>query len=149
MRAHRVPNRRNGPRPRARTAAVALIAALCGVAPALGLARAAPPAADEATVRARELFLEGTKLFAAPQWPRAHDAFATAWALKRQYQIAANLGACEVLLGRYRDAAEHLSFYMREANRAPDVPDEERRAAAANLEQALAHVATLEVQVDA
>jgi len=47
------------------------------------------------------------------KWEEAERAFSEAWGLKQSYDIAGNLGDVEVYLGRYRDAAEHLEFSLR------------------------------------
>jgi hypothetical protein len=110
-------------------------------APAAG-SKTAPP--DALTEKTRQLYDEGRKAFAASHWAEAHASFLAAWKLTPHYQIAANLGTTEVLLGKHRDAAEHLSWYLREA---PAVKAEARREAEAQLKEALAKVGSITVEV--
>src|SRR5215212_6726576 len=93
----------------------------------------APPSSTAIDDKARELFLEGVKATEKGQWARAHAAFLAAWSLKQHYQIAGNLGTAEAKLGKWRDAATHLSMYLREA---PKAKVEERKSAEALLTQA-------------
>lgn len=44
----------------------------------------------------------------AGRWKEAADAYRAAWEQDPRPEIAGELGVCEVALGRYRDAAEHL-----------------------------------------
>jgi hypothetical protein len=97
------------------------------------------------TDKARALFVEGGKSAAKGRWGEAHAAWLAAWSLKRHYQIAGNLGAAEVHLGRYREAAEHLSFYMREA---PAAKVKERQKAQELLVEARKHVGALMLKVE-
>src|ERR1700687_6037278 len=68
------------------------------------------PTAVAAAARARALHVEGARLFELGKYDQAYVAFLAAWALKKHPQIAANLGDCEVKIGKYRDAAEHFAF---------------------------------------
>src|ERR1700678_2908811 len=60
--------------------------------------------------RADELFRSGNVLAKKDRWTEAEPLFREAWTLKRSYDIAGNLGIAEAALGRWCDAAEHLSF---------------------------------------
>lgn len=112
-----------------------------------GRARAdAPPvAADALTDQARELHLKGAALFEKGEYPQAEAAFLAAWAIKKHFQIAANLGACELKLGKSRAAAEHLAYAVR-AFVPQDSP--ERATAAKLLAEARAKIATVTLSVD-
>jgi hypothetical protein len=109
------------------------------------LAEAETPG-NVATERARELFLEGVKAAQAAQWRQAYASFLSAWSLKKHYQIAANLGDCELRLHLYRDAAEHLAFSLREFP--VDASEDERAQTAAQLTRARAKVASVRLDVD-
>ncbi|WP_441292071.1 PEGA domain-containing protein [Sorangium sp. KYC3313] len=76
-------------------------------------ARAVEPAAD-IVAKQRVLFEQGNTLYDAQRWSEARDAFLAAWKLKRSYDVAANLGDVELLLGEARSAAEHLAYALRE-----------------------------------
>jgi hypothetical protein len=105
----------------------------------------APAVADALTDQARELHLKGAALFDKGQYPQAEAAFLAAWAIKKHFQIAANLGACELKLGKSRAAAEHLAYAVR-AFVPQDSP--ERATAAKLLGEARAKVATVTLNVD-
>src|SRR6185369_11615173 len=47
------------------------------------------------------------------RWKEAEPLFQQAWALKHSYDIGGNLGIAELKLGKYRDAAEHLSYALK------------------------------------
>ncbi|CAN91769.1 hypothetical protein predicted by Glimmer/Critica [Sorangium cellulosum So ce56] len=99
---------------------------------------------DALTDKARQLYEEGRQAAAAGKWADAHASFLAAWAIKPHYQIASNLGVACLKLGKYRDAAEYLSRYLREA---PATKVNERQNAEASLKEALAKVASVTVQV--
>jgi hypothetical protein len=95
--------------------------------------------------KARELFRDGVKAAERSQWTKAHASFLAAWSLKQHYQILGNLGTSEAMLGKWRDAAEHLSRYLREA---PKEKVEERKSAEALLTQARTKVGAITVRVE-
>jgi hypothetical protein len=65
-------------------------------------------AAGDSEDKAKQLFADGIAAQRSGDDEGAQKAFADAYALKRHYKIAANLGAVETKLGRYREAATHL-----------------------------------------
>ncbi|WP_437924576.1 PEGA domain-containing protein [Sorangium sp. So ce291] len=99
-----------------------------------------PAEADALTDKARQLYDEGLAALNRSRWAEAHASFLAAWRIKRHYQIASNLGVAELRLGKHRDAAEHLSWYLREA---PAERTAQRQRAEALLKEALAKVATI------
>lgn len=107
---------------------------------------AAPPGSAK-TDQARELFLKGVTLYEQAQFEKAEAAFLAAWALKKHYQIASNLGACEMKLGRYRDAAEHLAFFLREQPQTASRDDRKRTQALFDEARAKIAAVTLMVSV--
>jgi hypothetical protein len=110
-------------------------------------AQSAQPSAETAamTDKARELYTDGTNALGKGKWGEAHATLLAAWSLKRHHQIAGNLGAAEVQLGRFREAAEHLSFYLREA---PKQKVKELQKAQDLLAQARKHIGALRVKVE-
>ena len=70
---------------------------------------------DATNSKLRELYEEGLKLSSQQHWDKAYASFLAAWKIKRQYQLAGNLGTAEYMLGRFRDAAEHIDYFLREA----------------------------------
>jgi len=116
----------------------------------VGFARPAPDhneTSDAITDKARELYLEGLKAYAQKQWQKAHVSFLAAWNLKKHYQIGGNLGDCELKMGRYRDAAEHLAYAVREANKDKDSDDAERARVEHLFAEVRTKVGTIEVRV--
>jgi hypothetical protein len=89
--------------------AIALLAALLLAPAQAGLA--APRVEDEETTKkARALYIEGSNALAEGDWELCRAALLHAWVLKKQYQIAGNLGICELELELNRDAAESPFF---------------------------------------
>lgn len=110
-----------------------------------GGAHAAPPAgkSDVATDKARQLHIEGDELYKQGDYARARVSFVAAWALKKNWQLAGSLGDCEVKLGFYRDAAEHLAYFLRMSPMQPPSDD-----ATKLYKEAQAKVARLDISVD-
>lgn len=112
----------------------------------------ASPAAAESTVGATrtrdQLFADGLKFASQKDWSGAYAAYKAAWALDRHWGIAANLGAVEIELGKFRDAAEHIAFSLSKFPK-----DESHKKAREDVEkrfaEAKAHVGAVVLQVDA
>jgi hypothetical protein len=90
---------------------VACVVLAAGVPSALAQPVAPPP--DAASAQADELTRRGVEQIKKHRWADAEAFMRQAWALKRSYDIAGNLGLAEVGLGKWRDAAEHLSYAVR------------------------------------
>lgn len=107
-------------------------------------AQAGPPGkSDVATDKARELHVEADSLYKQGQYARARVSYIAAWALKKHWQIAGSLGDTEVKLGMFRDAAEHLAYYMRASPNQP--PSQEAQKL---FREARSKIGTLNVTVD-
>jgi hypothetical protein len=98
------------------------------------------------TDQARELHLKGVDLFREGRFKAARAALTAAYRIKPHHQIAGALGACEVKLGRHRDAAQHLHHFLRELPKS--APDSERKATAKLFRVAASHVGRVDVTVD-
>ena len=101
---------------------------------------------DAVTQKARDLFVEGRRLFQEGKLAEARASLVAAWRIHEHYSIAANLGVCELKLGNPRDAAEYLAFALRawpEGHR-----DAEREKIDKSLREASTKVGTLEVSVE-
>lgn len=120
--------------------ALAAAAAPAAAQPAPSLAK---PHVQAMTKKARELYAEGVAAYGQKRWADARAAFVGAWALNQHFTIAGNLGAAELKLGLYREAAEHLSLYAREVAKDAEATDKERQEAAALLTEARTKVGTL------
>lgn len=87
-----------------------------------GAATEAPCSADasretdaaEIAATARRLDREGLAFLAAGKWPEAHTMLLAAWSIHRHPQIALHVGLVKVVLGKYGEAAEPLTFYVEE-----------------------------------
>jgi hypothetical protein len=103
------------------------------------------PSKDDAlSDTARELFLKGAKASEQQKWDQCRATLLAAWGIKKHPQIAGNLAACEVKLGFYRDAAEHIAYFLRET---PANATAERNAGQAVQRQALAKIAAVTIKV--
>ncbi|XXY51448.1 hypothetical protein WME91_09920 [Sorangium sp. So ce269] len=112
-------------------------------------ASAAPPTPtqeDALSATARDLFAKGMEAWKQGKWDQCRASLLAAWSIKPYRQIAGNLGACEIKLGLYRDAAEHLSFLMQAepgGKPAPLLPEHRRL-----LDEALSKVAAVQIDVE-
>jgi len=95
--------------------------------------------------QAAEHYLAGVRALEARRHAEAYAHLSEAWRLKQHFQIAANLGAVEMKLGKRRDAAEHLAYFLREAK---GVPPAETRRAEKMLAEARQHVGALDIEVE-
>jgi hypothetical protein len=107
-------------------------------APAHGAGAKAPDRADE-------LFDQAAGAFDAGRYAEAQAKLEAAWALKKTYDIAGNLGVVEVKLGKHAAAAEHLTWAL--AHFPPTETTKARRGYEQELQKARAQVAALRVRV--
>ncbi|WP_438018933.1 PEGA domain-containing protein [Sorangium sp. So ce315] len=98
--------------------------------------------------KARKLYLEGVAAAEKERWADAYASFVAAWALQKHYTIAGGMGTCELMLHRYRDAAEHLAIYVREIQKDATATAEECAAAEETYAQARAKVGTVIVSAN-
>lgn len=76
-------------------------------------AQAMPSDEGDVSARADEYFRQGKALVKQGDLEGARKAYLEGFQLKRGYDIAGNLGNVELELGRPRDAAEHLTYCVR------------------------------------
>ncbi len=146
------------------TAWGALLGALClGTGPAqaaddpattsgatTSTAAAETPAKGESTegaAQARELYEQGLAAMSQQQWAEGESLFEKAYALKRHFQIAGNLGTCELELGKHAEAAEHLHAALAELGDEPS-RQPERLKLKKLLTTARAQSGTLELRIE-
>jgi hypothetical protein len=98
-----------------------------------------------ATERARKLFLEAARLYDEGKYPQAYVAFAAAWAIKKHPSIAGNLADCEVKVGKYRDAAEHFRYIVKDTS--GEAKPEDKRRAQERLDEVTKRIGVLSVTV--
>lgn len=73
-----------------------------------------PTVSPSATpARVDELFDKGTALYKQARWAEAEAQFLAAWDQKKTFDIAANLGDCELENGENSEAAQHLAYALR------------------------------------
>jgi hypothetical protein len=118
----------------------------CGILVA-ALAAGGPASAEDAmTDTAKDLFLKGARAAEQQKWDQCRAALLAALAIKPHPQIAGNLAGCELKLKLYRDAAEHLTYFLRELK--PDAPAERRANGEAALREARAKVESIRLAVN-
>lgn len=128
----------------ARSTSFALAAALALAAPSVTRAEPAKPSAAELD-RAADLFKKAKALHGNGKLDAARDLYSQAWALHRSPDIAANLAACELALNRYRDAAEHFDFALR--NLLAGTTQDQKARLTQGFEKAKAEVAAIRFEV--
>ncbi len=96
--------------------AVLVCAVSAGMVPGSASAQpaAAAPGGSQVNADAQQLFSDGQMATKLNQWDKARTFFQGAWRIQQHWKIAASLGRAELKVGRMRDAAEHLSFALRE-----------------------------------
>ncbi|WP_437731300.1 hypothetical protein [Sorangium sp. So ce1335] len=134
---------------------------MAGSVPSLAQSEVAPTTAPEASpgaeaqraqdaaVRQREaslLYDRGVRAARAGQWEKARQLILESFQLDPTAEKAANLGRVELRAGKPRDAAEHLTFFLREAK---EIRPADRAAAEGMLAEVQAKIGTVTVQVEA
>lgn len=113
--------------------------------PATHDARAEPQGAQGAgSADADKLFADGKAALEKRDFNKARDLFEKALAKKKSTEIVAHLAATEMQLGRYRDAAEHLDVFLREAS---DATPDDRQMAQGMLDECKKKIGTATVQL--
>jgi hypothetical protein len=123
---------------------VVYLISLAVVAPHVARATDAPVVTAEGsamTDKARQLYEEGLSAYKKERWAESRAALLAAWSLNKHWQIAGLLADCEVQIGRYRDAAEHAAYYLKNS------PADRHDRATKLLSDAKAKIATLTLQV--
>jgi PEGA domain len=135
---------------RARSFVLLISVSAALLAPDRAPAQPAPPAAapkGDVVKRADAIYKQGVLLYSEKKWTDAEAAFRAAWELNPTFDVAYNLGSTEYQLGKYRDAADHLSRAVR------DWPllkatSSLRQTAQQRLAESRAQVAALTVKVN-
>ena len=106
--------------------------------------RSAASDGDVMTDKARVLYNEAAIAYQKSKYAEARASLLAAWSLKKHWQIAGSLGDCEVQLGLFRDAAEHLAYFIRLSPSKPPSPESKRL-----YENATSKIGTLVIAADA
>ena len=93
----------------------------------------------------KRLYKQGVDALKLKQWDKAIESLLQAYQRNPLPQIAANLGHAEFMAGKYSDAIEHLSFYLREGK---DISEEDRQAMQAQIAESQAKLGTVTIRVD-
>jgi hypothetical protein len=105
----------------------------------------AQPRPEGAADPAAAFFDKGEALYKQSRFAEAEAQLQQAWDLRRSFDVAADLGDCELEIGQSREAAEHLAYAVRE------FPPSGKAALRERLQQRLAlareRVGTLKVRV--
>jgi tetratricopeptide (TPR) repeat protein len=110
-------------------------------------AASGPQKGQEGAAKARELYEQGLAAMGQQRWAEAETLFEQAYALKRHFQIAGNLGTCELELGKHAEAADHLHTALAELGDDPN-RQRERLALKKLLTTARAQSGTLELRIE-
>jgi tetratricopeptide (TPR) repeat protein len=100
----------------------------------------------ESVAKADALFREGNSDVKQQKWTEAEAKFASAFSLNPSFDLAANLGHTQYRLGKYREAATHLSFALRSWP-ISDKNRERREMVVKRLAEVRAQVATVTIHV--
>ncbi len=105
----------------------------------------ADPLPTEVQQQIRSWVNEGAAASARNDSEGARAALLKAWDMKPLAMIAANLGYVEIKLGLYREAAEHLQFFL---DKAPTDHPEQRSDAEQRLAECRKHITIVEIQAN-
>lgn len=104
----------------------------------------APAGKGGAQRSAGDIYKEAVRLFKKGDFEKALGGFQEVWVTEKKPKVMGNIGRCELKLGKYRDAAEHLDLFLRlDTEMTPD----ERKDVYDLLGEAKKHVTTLRVTV--
>jgi hypothetical protein len=98
--------------------------------------------------QARHLYDEAIQYGKRGEYRKAKASLTAAWSLIKTWEIAVNLGSAEMRLGQYRDAAEHLSWGIRDGIRKVGETYAPLSKAKTLLAEALQHIGQLKLVAD-
>jgi len=110
--------------------------------------RAASAADHKACFELRDYpacFREGKAMFQDDDFEGSRKAYLEGWRLKKNYEIAGNLGNVSLRLGRWREAYAYL--HWANDNLPPSAVDKYRPVIKGKMEEALAHVGAVSLKV--
>jgi hypothetical protein len=124
------------------------LALLCAGAPAFAAdpPKAAPATAPTARDPIDDVFRQGLAAYDAGRLDEAERLFQQAWAVKKTHDIASNLGVVELLRGKPRDAAEHITWALQ--HWPPTESAKMRKGLEGELQKARLQVGALRVRVN-
>ncbi|EYF02605.1 tetratricopeptide repeat protein [Chondromyces apiculatus] len=113
MRGKATPPRTGPHRPLLRPLRAAALATAL-LAPAMWTSPALAQQAEDPNARATARYEAGQAAAKKGRWQEAYAAFREAWSLRKHPQIALNLGRAALKIGQPREAADRLSYFLRE-----------------------------------
>jgi hypothetical protein len=125
-----------------------LVLPLLASVPAAAQPAPRPRAATDSAAAGDEadaLFKRGMAALTSGNTQQAYELDLAAWKLKKTHDIAGNLAQVELMLGKKRDAAEHITFAL--ANFPPTVPSERRASMKKVLDGLRKELGVLRIQV--
>jgi hypothetical protein len=132
---------------RARLAcALGLAAALLLAAPRPARAQPQSPITAAQADLARDLFRKAAKEYKAGKVNEAYRDYLAAWNIQQSPDTAGNLGAVELELGYFREAAEHASYAI--AHFPPTGSKDQRAALVSVIAEAKKQIGVLTIQVN-
>lgn len=105
-----------------------------------------PPNQDSLQVKVADLFQKARAHHLEARWKEAEAAYQEAWNLRKSFDIAGNLGDCELHVDQAREAAEHLTYAL--DNFPAGGTDAQKTTLKARLAEALAKVARVRVRIN-
>jgi hypothetical protein len=98
--------------------------------------------------QARHLHDEAIQYGKRGEYRKAKASLAAAWSLIKTWEIAVNLGNAEMRLGQYRDAAEHLSWGIRDGIRKVGETHAPLAKSKTLLAESVAHIGQVKLLAD-
>jgi hypothetical protein len=83
--------------------------------PSAASTAAPPPELIEGSEELQKLYLEGDAAMKRGDYATADTLFTRAWGVSKSFDVAGALGSTKLELGKYREAAQYLSFALRNA----------------------------------
>lgn len=124
------------------------------LSPKTSVAQSQPVAAPVVRVgeaerdQARALYDEAIQYGKKGEYRKAKASLSAAWSLIKTWEIAVNLGSAEMRLGRYRDAAEHLTWGIRDGSAKEGESYAPLVKARSLLAEAMTHVGQVKLHSD-
>lgn len=107
---------------------------------------APPPELIEGSEELQKLYLEGDAAMKRGDYPTADSLFTKAWGVSKSFDIAGALGSTKLELGKYREAAQYLSFALR--NALPSTKASARDRIKRDLDSARAKLASVKLSAN-
>jgi hypothetical protein len=101
------------------------------------------PDTIEGSEELQKLYMEGEDALHRMAFTEAETLFTKAWGLSKSFDVAGRLGEAKLDMGKYREAAQYISYALR--NAAPSTRASRREALKKDLEDARKKLATVKL----